>query len=324
MRRAVVDFVHYWFPKTPVYQSQMLSWIGISSSKFYDWERRYEQNNRHNATLPKKLWLESWEREAVLAFHAQHPQEGYRRLSYLMLDADLVAISPSSVYRTLKVAGKLEKWAKSPPSRKGQGFHQPKKVHEHWHIDISYINLNGTFYYLCAVLDGYSRYIVHWEIREQMTEQDVEIILQRAKERFPDTRPRIISDNGPQFISRAFKEFIRISGMTHVRTSPYYPQSNGKQERWFGTLKQECIRPKTPVDLQDARQVVGAYVTDYNDRRLHSAIGYITPRDKLEGRENIIFAERKRKLQQARERRIATKTTPTSSNNILLPASATS
>jgi len=65
-----------------------------------------------------------------------------------------------------------------------------------------------------------------------MREADVEVILERAKEKYPVAKPRIISDNGPQFIARDFKEFIRISGMTHVRTSPYYPQSNGKIERW--------------------------------------------------------------------------------------------
>ncbi len=98
-------------------------------------------------------------------------------------------------------------------------------------MDISYVNLAGTFYYLCSVLDGYSRYLVHWELRESMKEAEVEIILERARERFPQARPRIISDNGPQFIARDFKEFIRICGMTHVRTSPFYPQSNGKIER---------------------------------------------------------------------------------------------
>ncbi len=109
--------------------------------------------------------------------------------------------------------------------------------HQHWHIDVSYINICGTFYYLCSVLDGYSRFIVHWDMRESMREADIEIILERAKEKYPEARPRIISDNGPQFIARDFKEFIRISGMTHVRTSPYYPQSNGKIERWHKSLK---------------------------------------------------------------------------------------
>ena len=136
-----------------------------------------------------------------------------------MLDANLVAVSPSSVYRVLKGGGLLDN-RHLKPSKKGTGFVQPLGPHEHWHIDITYINLSGTFYYLCCVLDGFSRYIVHWELRECMKETDIELILQRARERFPEARPRIISDNGPQFISRDFKDFIRLSGMSHVRTSP--------------------------------------------------------------------------------------------------------
>jgi transposase InsO family protein len=136
-----------------------------------------------------------------------------------------------------------------------------------------------------------------------MTESHVETIIQRAREKFEGEKPRIISDNGPQFIARDFKEFIRISGMTHVRTSPYYPQSNGKIERWHQSLKRECIRPKTPLSLGEARTIVGQFVDHYNNDRLHSAIGYITPKDKLEGRDHEIFAERDRKLQSAREKR---------------------
>ena len=136
-----------------------------------------------------------------------------------------------------------------------------------------------------------------------MTEADIEIILERAKERYPGVKPRVISDNGPQFIAKDFKEFIRICGMTHVRTSPYYPQSNGKMERWYKTLKGECIRVKTPLSLEDARRIVADFVAHYNDVRLHSAIGYVTPVDKMAGREPAIFAERDRKLEAARERR---------------------
>lgn len=304
LRNEVVDFVHHWVPKVPISQQKMLKRIGIGSSKFYDWEQRYGQDNHHNASLPRKWWLADWEKEAIVNYYDQHPNDGYRSLSYQMLDEEVVAVSPSSVYRVLKNAGRLKKWA-TKPSQKGTGFQQPEKPHQHWHIDVSYLNLSGTFYYLCTVLDGYSRYVAHWEIRKQMTEPDIEIVLQRAKEKIPEAKPRIISDNGPQFIAKNFKEFIRISGMTHVRTSPYYPQSNGKLERWHGSLKQECIRPKTPLDLADARNLVEQYVTHYNEHRLHSAIGYITPKDKLEGRESIIFEKRKRLLQQARKRRLA-------------------
>ena len=170
-------------------------------------------------------------------------------------------------------------------------------------MDISYVNICGTFYYLTSVLDGCSRFLVHWELRESMRESDVEIVLQRARETVPGERPRIITDNGPQFIARDFQAFLRLSGMTHVRTSPYYPQSNGKIERWHGTLKQDCLRPNVPLSLEDARRLVEDFVNHYNHKRLHSAIGYITPADMLAGRAAEIFAERDRKLEAARERR---------------------
>ena len=136
-----------------------------------------------------------------------------------------------------------------------------------------------------------------------MTEKDVEIILQRAREKHPQAAPRIISDNGPQFIAKDFKEFIRIAGMTHVRTSPYYPQSNGKLERFHGTIKQECIRPKVPLSLDEARNQIEGYIRYYNDERLHSSLGYVTPGAKLEGREKQIFKDRDNKLEAAREAR---------------------
>jgi transposase InsO family protein len=297
-----VDVVEKWSERSGINVGQMIKWLGIGASKYYNWKGRRGQENHHNAPTPRRFWLEDWEKAKITAFYVEHPNEGYRRLSYMMLDADVVAASPSSVYRVLKKAGMLKKWAKAT-SKKGKGFHQPQKPHQHWHIDIAYINICGTFYYLCSVLDGYSRYVVHWEIRESMTETDVEIILERAREKFPTANPRIISDNGPQFVAKSFKEYIRLCGMTHVRTAPFYPQSNGKLERWHKSLKTECIRPKTPLSLADARRIVAEFVKCYNTERLHSAIGYVTPKDKLEGREAAIFADRKRKLAEARERR---------------------
>jgi hypothetical protein len=188
-------------------------------------------------------------------------------------------------------------------SSKGTGFVQPDAPHRHWHTDIAYLNIAGTFYFIASVLDGYSRSVIHWEIREKMEASDIEIILQAAKEKFPNVQPRIITDNGPQFIAKDFKEFIRISGMTHVKTSPYYPQSNGKIERFHRSLKSEGIRPGTPLNIDDAKRVVTKFVEEYNTVRLHSALGYITPLDKLEGREQEIFAERDRKLLEARQKR---------------------
>lgn len=297
-----MDFVTYWSGRTRVAQLTFVLWLGIQPSKYFDWKKRYGRANEHNGSIPRDHWLEPWERDAIVAFHDSFPVEGYRRLTFMMLDRDIVAVSPSTTYRVLKVAGRIGQ-RRGAPSSKGKGFTQPKRPHEHWHIDISHLNICGTFYYLCSILDGFSRAIVHWEIRESMTETEVEVVVQRAKERYPGHKTRIISDNGPQFIARDFKTFVREVGLEHVRTSPYYPQSNGKKERFYQTLKGEAIRPQTPLSLEDARNVVGRFVDYYNEVRLHSAIGYVTPHAMLEGRAEAIHAERDRKLEEARERR---------------------
>ena len=303
---------------TDLPQARLIAWLGVGRSKFFDWIQRFGKANEHNAWVPRDHWLTGPEKRAIIDFRSQFPLEGYRQLAYMMLDRDVVAVSPTSVYRVLKDAGLLGRPAAA--SKKGTGFQQPILPHEHWHVDVAYVNIKGTFYFLCSVLDGYSRFIVHWELRETMKEQDVEAILQRAREKFPGVTPRIITDNGPQFLAREFKAFIRIAGMTHVRTAPFYPQSNGKIERWHKTLKRECIRPKTPLDLDDARRCVGEFVRHYNEVRLHGAIGFVTPTDKLDGRAEQIHADRDRKLAAARERRAAARRAGTADG----PAATTS
>lgn len=302
-RDAVIDFIHRWNEKAEIPATGLVKWVGLGSSKYHHWQKRYGKLNEHNTLVPRDHWLEIWEKEAILRFFHEYPLEGYRRLSFMLLDRNIVCASPSSVYRILQREGLLgRRWAKKHSS-KGKGFVQPLAPHEHWHIDVSYLNICGTFYYLCSILDGASRFIVHWELRESMKEADIEIIIQRAMEKFPLAKPRIISDNGPQFIAKDFKEFIRISGLTHVKTSPHYPQSNGKLERWHRTIKSDCIRPKTPLSLDDAQRSITRFVDHYNNIRLHSAIGYITPNNKLQGKEKDIFALRDFRLEKARENR---------------------
>ncbi len=245
----MIDFVRRWSERTEIAAQRFIRWLGVASSKFYDWRARYGKVNEHNGWIPRDFWLEEWEKQAIVEFHDRYPLEGYRRLTFMMLDADVVAVSPASVWRVLHQAGRLARW-KNKTSSKGKGFHQPLGPHQHWHVDISYLNLAGTFYYLCSVLDGYSRYLLHWEIRESMTEAEVEIILQRAREQFP-----------------------------------------------------QCVRPGVPLSIDNARRLVGRYVDHYNRVRLHSAIGYVTPLAKLEGREPQIFGERDRKLEAARRQR---------------------
>ena len=176
MRDQIVDFVRCWSEKTEMGAGRFITWLEMTASKFYDWRERYGSVNEHNGWVPRDFWLEDREKQAVIGFHLKNPLEGYRRLTFMMLDADIVAVSPSSVWRVLSQAGLLPRW-NGKASKKGTGFEQPPAAHQHWHIDVSYINIGGTFYYLCSVLDGYSRFIVHWDLRESMTEADIEIIL---------------------------------------------------------------------------------------------------------------------------------------------------
>ena len=303
VRDEIVDFVKYWTSRFDVITAKaILSSLNIYQNRYHEWKKRYGQENKHNGKIPRSFWLRPEEKKKIVDFYCKHDTEGYRRCTYMMIDNDIAYCSPSTVYRVLSEADVIRRW-NGKKSKKGTGFDQPLKPHEHWHIDISYVNVASTFYYLITILDGYSRYIVHTDLRESMKDEDIGVVIQTAKERYPNATPRIISDNGQQFLSRDFKELIRIHGMTHVKISPYYPQSNGKLERWHKTIKSECIRKGSPLTMDDAKRIITKYVSEYNDVRLHSAIGYITPKDMLDGRDKIIHQERDRKLEKARKER---------------------
>ena len=299
IRDSVVDFVHYWVTQTGYTKLYFIHLLGLVKSKFYQWVSRYGKATDHNNQIPRDYWLNEDDKKLIIDYFKEHSLEGYRRLTYMMMDSKVIAVSPSTTYRVLSTEGLLDQW-NSKPSKKGTGFIHPTEAHEHWHIDISYLNFQGTFYYLFSILDGFSRSILQWDIRESMKEQDVEHILQQAREKYPGTKPRIISDNGPQFIAKDFKEFIRLTGMTHVKTSPYYPQSNGKLERWHKSLKSDCIREIKPQTICELKSNVADYINHYNHVRLHSALGYITPGDKLNGHADEIFIRRETQLAEAR------------------------
>ena len=298
----MVDFLKRMNTLTEIPFASLLRWCELCPRKFARWRDRYGRANEHNAPVPRDHWLEEWEKQAIIGYARQHPLEGYRTLTFMMLDADVAAVAPSTTYRVLKAADLIGRGG-GRPSRKGTGFVQPLVPHEHWHVDFSYLNIGGVFYFLCAVLDGCSRMIVAWDIRTTMREIDSEIVLQKAREAHPEARPRIITDQGSQFKSREFKSFISQWQASHVLTSPYYPQSNGKLERFHRTLKEQAIRPLTPLDVQEAKRITGDFIEYYNTIRLHSAIGFVTPRDRLDGRHREIHKARDKKLEDARERR---------------------
>ena len=276
--------------------------MGIRKPRFYDWKARKGLDNQHNGFTPKSSWILPHERKAILSYFSKNEGNGCRRLAYMMNDEDIVYVSPTTVHRVLKAEGLIDNGIQSP-TKKGTGFEQPIKPHTQWHIDISYINAGGTFYYLCSILDGFSRFIVQWDLQSSMQEDSVEIIVQKALEKFnlqdSDDKPRLISDNGSQFKAKEFKQFIKLCGMGQSFTAPYYPQSNGKIERWHRELKSKAVRPIQPRDYSEAYKCIEGFIENYNYKRLHSAIGYVTPFDKLLGLDAELQSERKRKMTQA-------------------------
>jgi len=283
--------------------NKIISMIGISNSKYYDWKNRYGEVNHHNAHKMKRRWIFQWEKETIIKYAKKHSNEGYRRLTYMMLDEDIVAVSPSTVYRILKKAGLLNKWNRVKTSKKGRGFTQPNKPHKHWHVDIKYVNFRGSFLFLISVIDGYSRYIVNHELRKNMEEYDVELIIQKALEKYPGLSPRVISDNGSQFISKDFSSFIKQVGLQHIKTSIAYPQSNGKIERFHRSISEEHIRKSSYINITDARKQISEYIEYYNTKRLHSSLFYLTPEDVLLGKTDEKLSIRQAKLDEARKRR---------------------
>lgn len=300
-RNEILSFVEHWKQRSGISTQQITTWLGLSRGRYYDWKNRRSAPNKHNGKIPKPHWLLESEKTAIIDYALEHLQAGYRRMTYLMLDEDVAAVSPSSTYRVLKEAGLIQQWDRR--SSKGNGFEQPSAAHQHWHIDFSYIRIKDVFYFLVTVMDGYSRAILSWDLKPHMTQEDAQIVVQKAREQYPEAKPRIITDNGPQFVSKDFKSFINICDMTHVTTAPYYPQSNGKIERWHRSLKHEGIRPYTPLDEEDAKRIIGRYIKDYNEVRLHSAIGYVPPALMLNGTAERLQKQRKEKLRMAAQRR---------------------
>ena len=268
--------------------TQSLAVLHLPRATYFRWAIAGGKPPRPSAVVPHGHWITPAERAAVIAGARAHPELGATRLAFQLADASVVAISPSSTYTILKAAGLAGRWQPAKAAHR-TGFVQPTRPHEQWHMDIAYLNILGTQYFLIGVLDGYSRAMLHHEIRRTMTTTDVEIVLERARAALPvgAPSPRLITDNGSQFVSAQFTQYLRTIGLAHSRTRPGHPQSNGKYERWNQTAKVECVRRMAlggradPDALGEAQHVLGRYVHHYNTARPHSALHDLTPADYL-------------------------------------------
>lgn len=310
MRDEAITYCESMNSRSHLTKTQLIAMLGISRHKYYDWLERFGTDNNHNGKIPKQHWLTPEEIAAILDFVREriadshyYLHEGYRRLTYMGMDENRFACSPASVYRILNKYGLLNKWNIKRKSSKGKGFDQPEYPHQHWHTDIKYINYKGTFLFFISLIDGYSRYIVHHELRPNMTEKDVAVVIQRAIEKYPEAKPRLISDNGSQYIAKEFGIYIREAGLQHIRTSVNYPQSNGKLERFHRTLGSECLRTSSFINIEDANRQISQFIDYYNNKRLHSSLYYLRPIDFINGNVDELITKRNAKLTEATKSR---------------------
>lgn len=300
MRSEVAADIAKLVLRADIQLEKILEMFGIRKSTYYDWQNVPDLIPDKKA-VASVASVRSDELAAVLAYRDLHPDIGYRKFTWQMIDGNIAFLSESKVYDILSEHNRLQGWNRVDNGETAKEYrHKPKHVHYHWHTDIAYVKVGGVFYFLIMMLDGYSRYLLDWELMTDMLGGSVENFVQRVKDKYPHARPRLINDNGSQFISHDFKRLLQKLEIQQIFTRRNHPQTNGKIERMNGTVKQEALRPGQPCDFQEAWEILNKYSYEYNHQRLHAGINFLRPADMFFGRGNLVLRERREKIENAR------------------------
>lgn len=306
-RARVHQDIGFFLSRSILGLGQLLKLYGIAKSTYHGW---FDQDGRLCTTAPERKSsprsILPSEEEAVVAYRMAHRHVGYRKLAWMMIDENVAYLSESSVYQILQKHDLITPWVRADHGETQKEYsHKPRHPHHHWHMDIAYVKVGGVFYFLIMMLDGYSRYLLDWELMPDMLGRSVQEFTKRSKAKYPEARPKLITDNGSQFVSHDFKKLASRLELEQVFTRRNHPQTNGKIERLNGTVKNEAIRMNYPTSYQEAVQVLNDYVYEYNHQRLHAGVNYLRPADMFFGRGNQILEERKLKLKKMRSIRKA-------------------
>jgi transposase InsO family protein len=290
---------------------QTLAALGIAPRSYYRWLKEEAwAKQRPAAPLPPVPPYEalSEEKQAVIRYARQHPELRHRELAWRMVDEDVAFLSPSTVYRVLKEANLVCPWRRRA-KRKRALEEKATRPDQRWSTDLMHVQVGGRVYYFVAFLDEYSRFIVHHELLLGMGGLTVSLAAQKAIETLtkgpdgkPTVTPEIHSDNGSCYISKEFQVVLQENGLGHHRIQPHCPEENGLMERANRTIR-ESLEEEEPSDLLEAECLMTRIVRRYNEVRLHSALGYLPPREFYRGEPSRRFEERRVKLFQARHRR---------------------
>lgn len=278
--------------------------LNINRSTFYEWYRRYKEYGydglENRSHCPKQFWnaIPPWEAERVVEIALELPDKSPRELAWHITDTREYYISESSVYRILKARDLITSPNYTVLSAKDKYEKPTKRVHEMWQTDFTYFKVvHWGWYYLTTVIDDYSRYIISWELCNTMKADDVTRILDSAIEKVGVShvkiihKPRLLSDNGPCYLSSDLKEYMADRKMKHIRCRPYHPQTQGKIERYHRSLKNLILLDHyyTPEELNLA---IGSFVKHYNNYRYHESLDNVTPSDVYYNRHHKILSRR--------------------------------
>jgi transposase InsO family protein len=247
----------------------------------------------------------------VVELALEHPEKSPRELAWHMVDHEAYFISESSVYRILKRHDLITSPLFEIVTAGKEFEHKTAHVHEMWQTDFTQLKVvNWGWYYLCTILDDYSRYIIAWRLSTTMGAADIIQTLNMARERTGLVKPirvkhhpRLLSDNGSAFISHDLRDYLNAYPINHIRGTPYHPQTQGKIERWHRSMK-NIIKLEHYYFPWELRQALQSFVDYYNQQRYHESIDNLTPADVYFGRAETVKARRKEiKQRTLRDRR---------------------
>lgn len=295
-----MGFIEHIKELTSIKTQMILKHLTLNRSTYHNWRNRQSEGRlcdiKPVGRNPAQIL--ACEEQAIVDYYLTHQEQGYRRITFMMIDEDIVYVSPSTVYRCLKRHGLLMRW--SAYRSIGNRPALPGAPNEKWHTDLMLIEIDGILYYYQGIIDAYSRYIIAWDIHAEGTALYTSMVLQEAYDNSPpDINPAVITDNGPEFIGKEFREIIKEEKGKDIRITAYHPQSNGIEERFHRTLREEGITRYN--NIIDARIKIGEWIEFNNNKRLHSAIEYMPPSVWHNGDPVRLKKERIEKLKLARE-----------------------